>query len=200
MAKAIKKKKLRTEQLEQLEEVIVTLKDRLEEVEQGRDTLPLLESVANALYQEIDKLCKKAPAEPITDLVLEEVNNTIKETKQLAGSDPYVQRLNEFVPAGDNPQQRDVIVVLRLVQGGLERYAKDAANERAEIRSALAMADGVEIALQLYLAGHETVNEDYLEEYGAHPSNYWFSGVYPRQFNFDRLDEINIKEFFGVIK
>jgi hypothetical protein len=74
------------------------------------------------LYDEIDKLAKKAGADQVTDLALEQVNEFVRDAKTLMPEDAYVQRQKEFVAAGDNPEHRDVVFVMRQLRQGLERF------------------------------------------------------------------------------
>jgi hypothetical protein len=162
----------------------------------------LLFSVCEGLYQEVDKLSKKAPAEPITELVCGELNQVITDTKRLAADDAYVQRLKTFVPAGENPPHRDAVVVLQLVLKGLQRF-RDAhrASSTAERSRRLSIAT-VEAALTLWLEQEsdyivEDVLEDFMEE---DPASEWITGEYgSKHFNFERLDQRDdISEWFPV--
>ena len=83
-----------------------------------------ISSELDGLYEELDKIYKKAPAEQISDLTVENVNQLIKDTKGIIEDDPYIDRVKEFVPAGDNPEYRDVIVVLRQLRQGLDRFQR----------------------------------------------------------------------------
>ena|SRR5947207_216805 len=82
----------------------------------------LLESESEGLYEEIDKLCKKAPSESVTNLQVNAVNGFIKRSKKLLEGDPIIDEVTVFVAAGDNPEYRDVVTVLRQVNQGLERF------------------------------------------------------------------------------
>jgi hypothetical protein len=157
--------------------------------------------VSLGLYEEIDKLSKKAPAEPITDLVLNQINDIIRETKQLAETDPYVQRLNEFVPAGDNPQHRDAVVVLRQVRQGLERFRKELDSILELLGARITEAKGIHLALRLHLEDNGIVEKKELEEYGVSISQPWMTGSWPNEyFDFNRLDDIDIPTYFGEAK
>jgi uncharacterized protein (DUF3084 family) len=81
-------------------------------------------SELNGLYEELDKIYRKAPEEQISNLTVENVNNLIKDTKQIIQGDPYVDRIKEFVPAGDNPEYRDVVMVIRQLRQGLDRFER----------------------------------------------------------------------------
>lgn len=82
----------------------------------------LLESELTGVYDELDKLCKKAANEPVTQLQLSIVNNIIQQTKLLLRGDMVIDDIHMFVAAGDNPEYRDVVVVLRQLRQGLDRF------------------------------------------------------------------------------
>ena len=83
-----------------------------------------VDSVLHGLYDEIDKLCKKAPAEPATDLAVEEINRVIGAVKELLQGDPFIANIKPFVPAGENPELRDALMVLRLLMQGMRRHSE----------------------------------------------------------------------------
>jgi len=83
-----------------------------------------INSELGGLYQELDKIYRKAPGEQVSDLTVENVNNLIRDTKEIINEDPYIDRVKEFVPAGDNPEYRDVIIVLRQLMQGLNRFKR----------------------------------------------------------------------------
>src|SRR5207245_2023436 len=79
-------------------------------------------SVVKSLYEEMDKLAKKAPASELSDLATQRVNRAIRDAKNLMGKwDPYMAELVEFVPAGSNPQVRGAVLVLSEIKAGLDR-------------------------------------------------------------------------------
>lgn len=190
--------KRRNEQLEQLKEAINNLHGLLKLFRQNQKKLTLLDSVSEGLYEEVDKLAKKAPAEPLTDLALEQVNDIIRETKQLIESDSYVQRLKEFVPAGDNPQHRDAVVVLRQIRQGLDRFSDELHSKIDKFTSHIQDARGIQVAIELYLENGGSIEKDDLKEYGVTVSSDWLVGDFPDQhFNFDKLDRTDIKDYFS---
>jgi len=83
-----------------------------------------LVSVTVALYDEMDKLNRKAPAMTISQLSLERVNKLIKSAKDLMQQekDDFIEEIVEFVPAGDMPEYRDVVLVLGQLKAGLDRF------------------------------------------------------------------------------
>ena len=190
----------RTAQQAQISEAIATLEIRLQRCRQDqRKQLTMLDSVSLGLYDEIDKLAKKAPAESVTDLALEQINDVIRDTKKLVASDPYIQKLNEFIAAGDNPQHRDAVIVLRQIRQGLERFRIQLDSLIEFLRKRLKDAKDIHVAIQLYLNG-ASPNQDVLKEYGIYISSEWVSTAYPHSFNFTRLDMTNIIDHFTEAK
>ena len=190
--------KHRNEQLDQLKEVADNLNSLLKLSKQNQKKLTLLDSVSEGLYEEVDKLAKKAPAEPLTDLALEQVNDVIRETKQLIAADSYVQRLKEFVAAGDNPQHRDAVVVLRQIRQGLDRYRDELELKINKLNSYIQDVSGIQVAIEIYLEHGGSVEKDDLKANGVKVSSDWLVGDYPEEsFNFDKLDRIDLKEYFS---
>jgi DNA repair exonuclease SbcCD ATPase subunit len=197
-------KTTRKEQLEQIRGIISQFDQRLEAAtKHHKKQLNLLESVSQGLYEELDKLSKKAPAEKVTDLVLEELNEVIKDTKELIENDPYIQRLNQFVPAGDNPEHRDAVVVMKQVRQGLERFRKRLTPLIEQLKTHLDTARGMEIALRLYVDGHSSVTEKELKAYDRAVPSAWLEYTNlgmgtVKEFNFDKLDKIELGTFFAL--
>jgi hypothetical protein len=87
-----------------------------------KDDWKRLTSFADAIYEEMDKLAKKSPREPMSDLAMNRVNRAIRDTKKLLGAwDDYVDDIAEFVAAGDNAEVRDAVLVLAEIRAALER-------------------------------------------------------------------------------
>ena len=157
----------------------------------------LLSSVSLGLYEEVDKLAKKAPAEPVTDLVLTQVNDVIREIKGLVKDDPYVQRLQEFVPAGDNQEQRDFVVVLRQLRQGLQRFEEAITPKITDFSNKLEEATTIKLALRIFIDGKRQVSPDDIDKFSFGHSDIWFSGHFgDEHFNWDRLDKIDFETYF----
>ncbi len=88
----------------------------------SRETLREFESYVDALYSELDKLAKKSPSMELSDLALDRVNRAIGEALSLLGEhDKYVAALKPFVAAGENPEVRDGVLILREIQQAINR-------------------------------------------------------------------------------
>ena len=189
----------RNRQLSELEQVVVALNKKVEDLLQKKRKVDLLQSVSLGLYDEMDKMAKKSGADQVTDLALEQVNEFIKDAKGLMAEDAYVQRQKEFVPAGDNPQYRDVVVVMRQLRQGLDRLDADMAPHLTRWKEALADAKGVRVAVELILENDEPVSKDELKEreVGAKPRWWTTDDSYTEQvFSFEVLDRTDIPKYF----
>ncbi len=186
--------KVLSAKLDEVSEMVSQLNTACSELENSR-TLSLLDSVSLGLYEELDKLCKKAPAEAVTDLALEQVNYVIREAKQLVSNDVYVQRLNEFVPAGDRPEHRDVVVVLRQIRQGLERYRDHLKERRERLDGELSRAKTIMRVLEMYLGGKETLTKRNLQQWGISLPDAWFSEDFPYPLAWDVLDGLDIRAY-----
>jgi hypothetical protein len=83
-----------------------------------------ISSELDGLYEELDKIYKKAPEEQISSLTVENINQLIKDTKDIIRDDQYITHIKPFVPAGDNPEYRDAIIILKQLRQGLDRFKK----------------------------------------------------------------------------
>lgn len=178
------------------QELISALAARTAELSTLASTLDVLKDVSTGLYDEIDKLCKKAPAETITDLALNQVNTVIKETKEIPIVDAFVARLTEFIPAGNNPEHRDVVVVLKQLQLGQVRLTQSISGANSTNRRLLAEAKGLVCAIELLVEGtsQADIGKNALKYYGHHMSDYWYDEE--ECFNFNRIAEMDPKTYF----
>lgn len=195
------KKSIRA-QLEHIQNIVTGLEHRIREARgYQRKQLDLLESVSKGLYDEIDKLSKKAPSERVTDILLEDINEVIKDTKDLVEGDRYIQRIKQFVAAGDNPEHRDAIVVMKNIRQGLDRFKTKLTPLIKQIDEHLVVANSIAKALHLRIADHEYVTKNDLEIYDMKIPSGW--GTYDilstsQTFNFEKLNKIDIDKYFEV--
>ncbi|HEY0377088.1 MAG TPA: hypothetical protein VGC87_09030 [Pyrinomonadaceae bacterium] len=124
-----KKQEAEQRRLEEEQQELAEQQEREEELRQGlrvKQAYAMLFSEVTGLYDEMDKLAKKAPNEPVTNLQLKILNSFIKKAKRLLSGDTIINEVEVFVAAGDNPEYRDAVTVLRQIRQGLERFkAKD---------------------------------------------------------------------------
>ena len=108
--------------------------DRLSQLEQLEPEWDLLDSVLKGLYDEVEKMTKKAPADEITELGLGRVNDLLKRAKDLLKGDPFIDSIDPFVAAGENPEHRDVLLILREIRQGMGRQHDEHNKLKAESR------------------------------------------------------------------
>ena len=95
------------------------------DVEKVRSESSRIRSFVDSLYDEMDKLSKKAPASEVSDLALERVNRAIQAAKDLMDKeDEFIADLKVFVAAGSNPEVRDALLVLGEIKGGISRVRR----------------------------------------------------------------------------
>ena len=184
----------RHDQAQQFEVCIPILRQRLDSQKALKERQTYLHSVATGLYEELDKLCKKSAADEITELMLTQINDVISETKALAKDDPYVQRYSVFVAAGDNPQQRDAVVMLRQVLQALDRFGKQISADISTTSTLFSDAKGLRLACSFASNGDDDINNDHLQHAGESVSNHWVSGF--SKINFYLLDRTDIPSHF----
>ncbi len=155
-AKRPTKKERRIEKKNEIVMKQEELEEKLEQVKQKKVKADLLISVANGLYEELDKLSKKAPVDEATDLVVDHVNSVINDVRVLSPSDPYIQRVKPFVPAGNNPEHRDVVLILKQVLQGLDRSVVNLNQIEPVLQERIALAQGLIISLDFYIEKNET--------------------------------------------
>ncbi|MFH1547510.1 MAG: hypothetical protein ABIC57_03415 [bacterium] len=112
-------------------------RERIERIQEIKTRIKWeqISSELDGLYEELDKIYKKAPEEQISALTVESINLIVRDTKEIIKEDPYVNHVNEFVPAGDNPEYRDAIIILKRLKQGLERFKRSYLREHERLDS-----------------------------------------------------------------
>ena len=200
----------RTKQLGQISETISSLESKSSN-QSNQKNFDNLNSVLEGVYDEIDKLVKKKPIEGATDLMVEKVNDIITEAQELITDDSHIEKLDIFVSAGDPPELRDVLFVLRLVNQGMERLSKKLDSENQEIETLLLEATAIKTALEIFQQRYSDGDDgNYHEDYGQIKTddiekllgikvpNGWTAGNFGTTFNFERLDYIEIEDYFRL--
>ena len=82
----------------------------------------LIKSELIGLYDEVDKLVRILPKEPITPLQLKITNDLLRKAKSLLSGDTGIDQVEMFAGEVGMPEYRDVIIVLRQIRQGLERF------------------------------------------------------------------------------
>ena len=154
----------RMKKLETANSAVARLQDELRTVSRLANRRDALVSHLEGFYQEIDKLTKGKTLLPVTPLMVEQANDIIRDAKGIVTGDTYLDRIKEFVPAGDNPLYPDVLVVMRGVRDGLERGEGQLQGRRSHLDDLLTEAKTISIALRLNVVdGEEVVLKENVE-------------------------------------
>jgi len=87
----------------------------------------MIKSELTGLYDEVDKLVKILPKEPITPLQQKITDDLLGKAKILLSEDTAIDQFEMFVREAGIPEYRDLIIVLRQILQALERF--EAKNE-----------------------------------------------------------------------
>ena len=145
----------RAAQLENAKVVVERLEKTMNAFENDAVRHKALSSHLQGFYDEIDKLTKSKALVEATDLVVQQSNYIIQDAKELIKDDVHLDRVKEFVPAGTNPEYRDVLLVLRAIQQSLARCEAQSEGRKKNLSSELRRAKTISVALQCYLDGKE---------------------------------------------
>jgi hypothetical protein len=187
---------LRDKQIGDLDIAIQNLSAKIRALKETERRVDILEDVSLGLYEELDKLAKKAPADQVTNLVLEQTNEVIHEAKELLSEDPFIKRYKEFVAAGDNPEHRDVVVVLLQIRQGLGRFTSGVEERKDWLDRVLEDAKGVRAAAILSRDGESDLSQEELSEYDGKIMSRWFNDS--NVFDFERLDQTSIGTYYDI--
>lgn len=188
-------------QLSALDQAIEILTNKLREFREKEQKVELLQRVSLGLYEEMDKLAKIAGADQVTDLALEQINDFIHDAKNLMADDPYVQKYKEFVPAGDNPEYRDVVVVIRQLRQGLERLETSLKSVETRLHEVSQDAKAVRVVVQLLLEGNDEISREDLKEHEVTAKDRWFvqnEDFEEPIFSVDVLDRTDFSKYFAA--
>jgi len=156
---------------EQLASAAQALKSHLElrvSIEEAARRHSEQASQLTGLYEEVDKLTKGRSIVPTSDLFVELANNLIADAKTLVFRDIYLDRLKEFVPAGNNPSYPDILVKLRTLMQSLERFQAMLKTESAKHSSIVLELRTILAALELAKLEEESTSEDAAEGEGEY--------------------------------
>lgn len=166
--------------------------------EKGRESLA---DHLGGFYEEIDKLAKGKAMLEATTLAVNEANEIIRAAKELVAGDVHLDRVKEFVPAGENPVYPDVLVSMRNVRQALGRAESQFSSMKEAIENAQADADTVLAALELFVE-EKTYATKWDVQQALAPNeaiDSWFvktsDGVH---FDYDRLDEAELATLLSV--
>ena len=98
--------------------------EHLEWIEMAVERHEQLDSVADGLDDEMDKIARRCPTMAVTERTVTRVNKLLAAVRELLKDeeDDFAEGLDDIVAAGDPPETRDVVVLLREVKDALQRF------------------------------------------------------------------------------
>jgi len=192
----------RTAQLITGERELAKLEEAVRVAREKTSRHDTLSSHLAGFYGEIDKLAKGRSLLEATPLVVEQVNDIIRDAKGIIEGDPYLDRVKEFVPAGNNPTYPDVLLVARSVQQCLGRTAKSLSDHERRTTKTRRDVRTMVAALKYFIEHDEHPSSEDIEALleAKPPVDWFFQGNDEKlYFDFERLDRNGLDESSGAI-
>jgi hypothetical protein len=200
----------RNQQLLDAQKALETLKEQVRSTTSTMKQCDALSSHAKGFYEEINKLTKGKVLIGVTDLAVVQANDIVLDAKKIVKNDVHLDRIKEFVPAGDNPVYPDVLVVIRSIRDSLDRYHVELENSLKTLRGQMERAATVIGALE-YVLDDETDEEEgdknypskaaiepYVEGIVSDSCLSKFADSYEKYFDFDQLDRQTVETYLSV--
>ena len=196
----------RKRQLEVSRSATSALEDARRIVQGLRRQRDALASHLSGFYEEIDKLTKGKTLIEVTPLMVEEANEIIKDAKTIITGDKHLDRIKEFVPAGNNPVYPDVLIVMRGVRDSLARGAEELKGRETHISGLIYEGRTVTAALEWYEDVAEEDAEavptldDVEQQLGEKADGSWFFEDEDGEeyFDFEKLDERKLEKYLST--
>lgn len=188
----------RKEQLSTVTEALDRLRKELREERRRESERAALHDHATGFYHEVDKLAKGKSLLEVTNRIVDEANQIIRDAKALVGGDPFLDRVKEFVPAGDNPVYPDVVVSLKTVLQALGRAESSFASTRRRIATLKRDSDTIRGALQILVEEDAVPSKDDVLNAIENDSvdDKWFTEE--EEFDFAYLDGLDMAAYFST--
>ena len=208
-AAAAERRRQKAEELQERRSAkLLAVEPVIRQAEEGlravRERIRRRESLADHLhtfYVEVDKLAKGNRQMEATGLAVEQANEIIRDAKAVVAGDVYLDRVKEFVPAGENPVYPDVLMVTATVQAAVRRAESVLAEEEKRLYETWHNARTIAAAVRLILEGGEPLKTEVEDALGEKPAPHWFykadnDGVY---FDIDRFDAMDAERLLGAV-
>lgn len=184
----------RADQLRRAVEQLEALDDEVRTAREHKARHHALSDHLRGFYDEVDKLAKGKSLMEATTLIVEQINDVIRDAKSIISNDPYLDRVKEFVPAGDNPVYPDVLMVTRSVRQCLGRTEKGFGEREKRVIKARRQARTIVAALKHFVEQHEHPSKEAVEERleASAPDDWFFqddNGDF--YFDFEHLDDVD---------
>jgi hypothetical protein len=202
----------RSEQLVQSQAAHAQLSKALKAEQDNLRLCKELMDHSDGFYVEINKLAKGRTAMPASPLVRQTANDIISDAKKLikAQEDIHMDRIKEFVPAGDEPTYPDILVVTGSLKHGLERHKRKQIVRVKSAQTKLTILNTVIGALTYVLEDEEasaeekeSPSEEAVDNYTEGPISSSCFDEYDdsvdRYFDFERLDSMKLVDYIASL-
>jgi hypothetical protein len=195
----------RTLQLEHWEAAVEKLEGELRATRKTAKRCETLANHSEGFYEETNKLSKGKTLVEATPLFVDQTNDIIRDAKDIVKSDVYLDRIKEFVPAGNNPVYPDVLVTVRAVRQSLGRCKTDLRADEKRLIGTLCRARTVVGALECFLSDEKNAEyaikeavETFVE--GDVDDSCFLSDAQGSVecFDFEELDAQTVEEFLSI--
>lgn len=186
-----------TRDLELAKSALADVEKQSQTAREDASVFKALVSPLAGFYQEVDKLSKNKGVFESTDLVVQTINDVVRDAKRFATGDPYLDRTKEFVPAGQNPPYSDVLMVARTVQQFLQRSEEGILERGKQLARKSRHAQTVIAALSWWIENDDQpTKDDVAEGMTGKPSEVWFFEAENGEwyFNHERLKQRGVQE------
>jgi hypothetical protein len=197
----------RSRQLSDARAALATLNRKLESAISAVKQIKIIADHSHGFYVEIDKLAKGKALIEATDLAVKQVNEIIRDAKSVVKKDLYLDRIKEFVPAGDNPVYPDILISTRSVRDSLERGRKGLEEDTKTLQQSVRRAETVVGALEYFLDDEAEGDKQFPTESEIEP---YVSGLVSKScftespdldeeyFDFEDLDSQTMEEYLSI--
>lgn len=191
----------RSAKLQAAERTIRQAEDALRAVRERTRRRESLADHLQTFYGEVDKLAKGNRQIEATNLTVEQANEIIRDAKAVVAGDVYLDRVKEFVPAGENPVYPDILMVAATVQAAVRRAEPGLAGEETRLQELWHNARTIAAAARLILEnGEQPLRAEVEDALGEKPATQWFYKadddlVY---FKIDRFDDTDAESLLGT--
>ena len=98
-------------------------RERMAQERDLRERHAALASYVGGIYDEASKISTKRSTEEVSERMVDRANRAVRSARELLAdeNDPFLEEIEEFVPAGDPIEARDVVLTLRQVKDALDR-------------------------------------------------------------------------------
>jgi hypothetical protein len=207
-------KEKRVQQLDDWLGVVDKIEEHLQKRRANRKLCYDLSDHSCGFYEEVNKLAKGKTPLPATPLVRQNANDIISDAKKIVEEreDIQLDRIKEFVPAGDEPSYPDVLIIVRSVRDCLKRHRDRQEASIKNLQGKLRMSATVVGALSYFLDDDEEASDEVRGSPGKATVQAYTKGPISDAcftkyadsyteyyFDFDKLDSVPPQEYLSAL-